>query len=125
MRIQMRYLALAVLLALLAPPVVRAQDNTEAASADPVATRVQRQDRVRVHQPSEGVAVRERSEEQMRLEGTTASRAETRQRAQTGTRSSRDGATGSRRIQARDNASASRVRNSTRQRARVHRPARP
>jgi len=108
-----RYRALAVSLlaaAVLATPAVAQERPTDASQGVEQATRIQRQDRERVHQPESAVEARRRSEGQAARDGTRA-----------GTRTGTDGVRGNRSQRSRDT-NASRVRSSTRQRARVHRP---
>ena len=96
--------------AVLATPAVAQEKPADTAERVEQATRIQRQDRARVHQPEAGTRAEKRNEQPTARDG-----------ARAGTRRANGDATGSRGQRSRDT-NASRVRSSTRQRARVHRP---
>jgi hypothetical protein len=109
----MRFRTLAVSLvaaAVLATPALAQEKPADNADRPELTKRIQRQDRATVHQPEPGTEAARRSERQRARDG-----------ARQAARRSNDGARGSRGQRARDT-NASRVRSSTRQRARVHRP---
>jgi len=133
MKIQSRHVALTVLFALMtAVPLVAQEAPAEPSGDTPLAERVQRQDRARVHQPADGVAAQQQVESQARTQDrarvhqpadgfATRQRVESQLRTQNQVRA--DGAAAARataRQRARVNASG--ARSATRQRARVHRP---
>lgn len=122
MEIHAKHLALALVLTLTMAAPLLSQDAPAATTPDAPAVRTQRQDRARVHQPTQGEIVRTRAEERVRdgngPDGATPARVGTR------VRQGVSSATANRGRSARDAASSSRVRNYARQRARVHRPSR-
>jgi hypothetical protein len=96
--------------AMLATPAVAQEKPAVAPDRPEQATRIQRQDRARIHQPASGIERGRRSE-----------RPTARAGALQGARRASEAAPSRRGQQARDR-NASRVRTFTRQRARVHRP---
>jgi hypothetical protein len=133
MKTQSRHLSLTVLFALMTASTLMAQETPAEPSADTPATeRVQRQDRARVHQPADGIAVQQGIESQVRTQDRTrvnqpvdgtAMRTRIENQARTQNRVRPDGATAARaEARRRSMGNASGTRSAIRQRARVHRP---
>lgn len=133
MKIQSRRLALTVLFGLMTSSSALAQETPAKASEDaPTAERVQRQDRARVHQPADGIGVRQGIESRVRVQdrmrvnqpvGGIAARTRAENQARTQNRVRPNGSMAARaEARRRSVGNASGTRSAIRQRARVHRP---